>query len=151
MSFFFSSRRRHTRSCLVSWARRCVQETDYLHLYLEKQRKQKKKKNALNRKKFFFLSNQYYQLLSKQNCYIKNILVSLQEKNIYIYNKYTNHSSLILECHIFVQFAKKKYIYKQTYIYISVSYTHLTLPTICSVYIQVVAVPLKKKIMNVLL
>eukprot|EP01016_Furgasonia_blochmanni_P042298 TRINITY_DN5602_c0_g1_i1.p1 TRINITY_DN5602_c0_g1~~TRINITY_DN5602_c0_g1_i1.p1 ORF type:complete len:159 (-),score=37.09 TRINITY_DN5602_c0_g1_i1:161-637(-) len=26
--FFFSSRRRHTRSCLVSWARRCVQETD---------------------------------------------------------------------------------------------------------------------------
>eukprot|EP00825_Cyclidium_porcatum_P011037 TRINITY_DN15643_c0_g1_i1.p4 TRINITY_DN15643_c0_g1~~TRINITY_DN15643_c0_g1_i1.p4 ORF type:complete len:104 (-),score=12.57 TRINITY_DN15643_c0_g1_i1:788-1099(-) len=26
-SFFFSSRRRHTRSCLVSWARRCVQET----------------------------------------------------------------------------------------------------------------------------
>eukprot|EP01016_Furgasonia_blochmanni_P006194 TRINITY_DN12475_c0_g1_i3.p1 TRINITY_DN12475_c0_g1~~TRINITY_DN12475_c0_g1_i3.p1 ORF type:complete len:129 (-),score=21.27 TRINITY_DN12475_c0_g1_i3:275-661(-) len=25
--FFFSSRRRHTRSCLVSWARRCVQET----------------------------------------------------------------------------------------------------------------------------
>jgi len=22
--FFFSSRRRHTRSCLVSWARRCV-------------------------------------------------------------------------------------------------------------------------------
>eukprot|EP01016_Furgasonia_blochmanni_P031897 TRINITY_DN3292_c0_g1_i5.p1 TRINITY_DN3292_c0_g1~~TRINITY_DN3292_c0_g1_i5.p1 ORF type:complete len:310 (-),score=75.82 TRINITY_DN3292_c0_g1_i5:459-1388(-) len=36
--FFFSSRRRHTRSCLVSWARRCVQETgvkidkrDFLH------------------------------------------------------------------------------------------------------------------------
>eukprot|EP00825_Cyclidium_porcatum_P044211 TRINITY_DN6417_c0_g1_i4.p1 TRINITY_DN6417_c0_g1~~TRINITY_DN6417_c0_g1_i4.p1 ORF type:complete len:192 (-),score=42.93 TRINITY_DN6417_c0_g1_i4:44-619(-) len=27
--FFFSSRRRHTRSCLVSWARRCVQETGY--------------------------------------------------------------------------------------------------------------------------
>eukprot|EP00825_Cyclidium_porcatum_P038380 TRINITY_DN4439_c0_g1_i1.p3 TRINITY_DN4439_c0_g1~~TRINITY_DN4439_c0_g1_i1.p3 ORF type:complete len:104 (-),score=1.00 TRINITY_DN4439_c0_g1_i1:137-448(-) len=27
MYFFFSSRRRHTRSCLVSWARRCVQET----------------------------------------------------------------------------------------------------------------------------
>eukprot|EP01016_Furgasonia_blochmanni_P042388 TRINITY_DN5623_c0_g1_i5.p2 TRINITY_DN5623_c0_g1~~TRINITY_DN5623_c0_g1_i5.p2 ORF type:complete len:199 (-),score=50.17 TRINITY_DN5623_c0_g1_i5:138-734(-) len=27
--FFFSSRRRHTRSCLVSWARRCVQETAY--------------------------------------------------------------------------------------------------------------------------
>eukprot|EP00825_Cyclidium_porcatum_P022096 TRINITY_DN24424_c0_g1_i1.p1 TRINITY_DN24424_c0_g1~~TRINITY_DN24424_c0_g1_i1.p1 ORF type:complete len:104 (+),score=19.68 TRINITY_DN24424_c0_g1_i1:26-337(+) len=27
MVFFFSSRRRHTRSCLVSWARRCVQET----------------------------------------------------------------------------------------------------------------------------
>eukprot|EP01016_Furgasonia_blochmanni_P055283 TRINITY_DN9221_c0_g1_i3.p1 TRINITY_DN9221_c0_g1~~TRINITY_DN9221_c0_g1_i3.p1 ORF type:complete len:559 (-),score=115.22 TRINITY_DN9221_c0_g1_i3:468-2144(-) len=27
MDFFFSSRRRHTRSCLVSWARRCVQET----------------------------------------------------------------------------------------------------------------------------
>eukprot|EP00825_Cyclidium_porcatum_P014070 TRINITY_DN17500_c0_g1_i1.p1 TRINITY_DN17500_c0_g1~~TRINITY_DN17500_c0_g1_i1.p1 ORF type:complete len:359 (-),score=44.07 TRINITY_DN17500_c0_g1_i1:2-1078(-) len=26
--FFFSSRRRHTRSCLVSWARRCVQETE---------------------------------------------------------------------------------------------------------------------------
>eukprot|EP01016_Furgasonia_blochmanni_P053554 TRINITY_DN8672_c0_g1_i12.p1 TRINITY_DN8672_c0_g1~~TRINITY_DN8672_c0_g1_i12.p1 ORF type:complete len:136 (-),score=25.29 TRINITY_DN8672_c0_g1_i12:106-513(-) len=26
-NFFFSSRRRHTRSCLVSWARRCVQET----------------------------------------------------------------------------------------------------------------------------
>src|SRR5450756_447737 len=25
--FFFSSRRRHTRSCLVSWARRCVYET----------------------------------------------------------------------------------------------------------------------------
>ena len=23
-AFFFSSRRRHTRSCLVSWARRCV-------------------------------------------------------------------------------------------------------------------------------
>ena len=23
-NFFFSSRRRHTRSCLVSWARRCV-------------------------------------------------------------------------------------------------------------------------------
>eukprot|EP00825_Cyclidium_porcatum_P044521 TRINITY_DN6556_c0_g1_i1.p1 TRINITY_DN6556_c0_g1~~TRINITY_DN6556_c0_g1_i1.p1 ORF type:complete len:241 (-),score=50.46 TRINITY_DN6556_c0_g1_i1:706-1428(-) len=28
--FFFSSRRRHTRSCLVSWARRCVQETDHM-------------------------------------------------------------------------------------------------------------------------
>eukprot|EP01016_Furgasonia_blochmanni_P048507 TRINITY_DN7233_c0_g1_i7.p1 TRINITY_DN7233_c0_g1~~TRINITY_DN7233_c0_g1_i7.p1 ORF type:complete len:509 (+),score=42.20 TRINITY_DN7233_c0_g1_i7:16-1542(+) len=28
--FFFSSRRRHTRSCLVSWARRCVQETDLM-------------------------------------------------------------------------------------------------------------------------
>eukprot|EP01016_Furgasonia_blochmanni_P039565 TRINITY_DN4936_c0_g1_i1.p3 TRINITY_DN4936_c0_g1~~TRINITY_DN4936_c0_g1_i1.p3 ORF type:complete len:248 (+),score=49.93 TRINITY_DN4936_c0_g1_i1:112-855(+) len=27
VAFFFSSRRRHTRSCLVSWARRCVQET----------------------------------------------------------------------------------------------------------------------------
>ena len=24
IAFFFSSRRRHTRSCLVSWARRCV-------------------------------------------------------------------------------------------------------------------------------
>jgi len=23
-NLFFSSRRRHTRSCLVSWARRCV-------------------------------------------------------------------------------------------------------------------------------
>eukprot|EP00825_Cyclidium_porcatum_P026717 TRINITY_DN28722_c0_g1_i1.p2 TRINITY_DN28722_c0_g1~~TRINITY_DN28722_c0_g1_i1.p2 ORF type:complete len:159 (+),score=15.33 TRINITY_DN28722_c0_g1_i1:75-551(+) len=29
--FFFSSRRRHTRSCLVSWARRCVQETGYIN------------------------------------------------------------------------------------------------------------------------
>eukprot|EP01016_Furgasonia_blochmanni_P032922 TRINITY_DN3406_c0_g1_i2.p1 TRINITY_DN3406_c0_g1~~TRINITY_DN3406_c0_g1_i2.p1 ORF type:complete len:359 (-),score=79.84 TRINITY_DN3406_c0_g1_i2:388-1464(-) len=32
-SFFFSSRRRHTRSCLVSWARRCVQETGTWGLY----------------------------------------------------------------------------------------------------------------------
>eukprot|EP00825_Cyclidium_porcatum_P002561 TRINITY_DN11185_c0_g1_i2.p2 TRINITY_DN11185_c0_g1~~TRINITY_DN11185_c0_g1_i2.p2 ORF type:complete len:145 (+),score=36.04 TRINITY_DN11185_c0_g1_i2:3-437(+) len=32
--FFFSSRRRHTRSCLVSWARRCVQETDLRDLSL---------------------------------------------------------------------------------------------------------------------
>eukprot|EP00825_Cyclidium_porcatum_P041851 TRINITY_DN5572_c0_g1_i2.p1 TRINITY_DN5572_c0_g1~~TRINITY_DN5572_c0_g1_i2.p1 ORF type:complete len:210 (+),score=16.79 TRINITY_DN5572_c0_g1_i2:14-643(+) len=30
MCVFFSSRRRHTRSCLVSWARRCVQETDVI-------------------------------------------------------------------------------------------------------------------------
>eukprot|EP00825_Cyclidium_porcatum_P027169 TRINITY_DN29220_c0_g1_i2.p3 TRINITY_DN29220_c0_g1~~TRINITY_DN29220_c0_g1_i2.p3 ORF type:complete len:118 (-),score=24.62 TRINITY_DN29220_c0_g1_i2:70-423(-) len=36
--FFFSSRRRHTRSCLVSWARRCVQKT--------KQEQYKKKKHA---------------------------------------------------------------------------------------------------------
>eukprot|EP00831_Metopus_contortus_P048504 TRINITY_DN39615_c0_g1_i1.p3 TRINITY_DN39615_c0_g1~~TRINITY_DN39615_c0_g1_i1.p3 ORF type:complete len:101 (+),score=31.43 TRINITY_DN39615_c0_g1_i1:126-428(+) len=28
ISFFFSSRRRHTRCREVSWARRCVQETD---------------------------------------------------------------------------------------------------------------------------
>eukprot|EP00831_Metopus_contortus_P068518 TRINITY_DN61288_c0_g1_i1.p2 TRINITY_DN61288_c0_g1~~TRINITY_DN61288_c0_g1_i1.p2 ORF type:complete len:103 (-),score=19.32 TRINITY_DN61288_c0_g1_i1:211-519(-) len=29
--FFFSSRRRHTRCREVSWARRCVQETDEEH------------------------------------------------------------------------------------------------------------------------
>eukprot|EP00825_Cyclidium_porcatum_P028982 TRINITY_DN31084_c0_g1_i1.p1 TRINITY_DN31084_c0_g1~~TRINITY_DN31084_c0_g1_i1.p1 ORF type:complete len:225 (-),score=35.15 TRINITY_DN31084_c0_g1_i1:52-726(-) len=38
--FFFSSRRRHTRSCLVSWARRCVQETD------NKSKKRKMKKQS---------------------------------------------------------------------------------------------------------
>eukprot|EP01015_Nassula_variabilis_P006043 TRINITY_DN1459_c0_g1_i11.p1 TRINITY_DN1459_c0_g1~~TRINITY_DN1459_c0_g1_i11.p1 ORF type:complete len:167 (-),score=49.07 TRINITY_DN1459_c0_g1_i11:124-624(-) len=32
--FFFSSRRRHTRFLPVSWARRCVQETDVLALLL---------------------------------------------------------------------------------------------------------------------
>eukprot|EP01016_Furgasonia_blochmanni_P051409 TRINITY_DN808_c0_g5_i1.p1 TRINITY_DN808_c0_g5~~TRINITY_DN808_c0_g5_i1.p1 ORF type:complete len:163 (-),score=38.61 TRINITY_DN808_c0_g5_i1:114-602(-) len=40
MCFFFSSRRRHTRSCLVSWARRCVQETginaEYMGNYISK-------------------------------------------------------------------------------------------------------------------
>eukprot|EP00831_Metopus_contortus_P079281 TRINITY_DN7856_c0_g2_i2.p4 TRINITY_DN7856_c0_g2~~TRINITY_DN7856_c0_g2_i2.p4 ORF type:complete len:119 (-),score=23.88 TRINITY_DN7856_c0_g2_i2:415-771(-) len=30
--FFFSSRRRHTRCREVSWARRCVQETEKKHL-----------------------------------------------------------------------------------------------------------------------
>eukprot|EP00831_Metopus_contortus_P034384 TRINITY_DN27419_c0_g1_i3.p3 TRINITY_DN27419_c0_g1~~TRINITY_DN27419_c0_g1_i3.p3 ORF type:complete len:146 (-),score=41.75 TRINITY_DN27419_c0_g1_i3:226-663(-) len=31
--FFFSSRRRHTRCREVSWARRCVQETDVYHYF----------------------------------------------------------------------------------------------------------------------
>ena len=30
-SCFFSSRRRHTRSSTVSWARRCVEETGSMH------------------------------------------------------------------------------------------------------------------------
>eukprot|EP01016_Furgasonia_blochmanni_P025145 TRINITY_DN270_c0_g1_i1.p1 TRINITY_DN270_c0_g1~~TRINITY_DN270_c0_g1_i1.p1 ORF type:complete len:217 (+),score=59.71 TRINITY_DN270_c0_g1_i1:3-653(+) len=56
--FFFSSRRRHTRSCLVSWARRCVQETginaEYMGSVKVKSQQRKSKGKAKRRRIMVF-------------------------------------------------------------------------------------------------
>eukprot|EP01015_Nassula_variabilis_P019012 TRINITY_DN3170_c0_g1_i7.p3 TRINITY_DN3170_c0_g1~~TRINITY_DN3170_c0_g1_i7.p3 ORF type:complete len:101 (-),score=47.92 TRINITY_DN3170_c0_g1_i7:35-337(-) len=42
--FFFSSRRRHTRCSGVSWARRCVQETDQRRVHGEQEQQKEQPK-----------------------------------------------------------------------------------------------------------
>eukprot|EP00825_Cyclidium_porcatum_P027445 TRINITY_DN29518_c0_g1_i1.p2 TRINITY_DN29518_c0_g1~~TRINITY_DN29518_c0_g1_i1.p2 ORF type:complete len:140 (-),score=42.14 TRINITY_DN29518_c0_g1_i1:87-506(-) len=127
--FFFSSRRRHTRSCLVSWARRCVQETVF---QLLKQGTSFKGKEVKNLQKVFSEENEaefMEKKIRKQSKEIEDITnLQLQKFNESDSASEDNYESLV---------AKNNSN--------TVSYTHLTLPTICSVQISVVAVSLKKK------
>eukprot|EP00831_Metopus_contortus_P076451 TRINITY_DN70587_c0_g1_i1.p2 TRINITY_DN70587_c0_g1~~TRINITY_DN70587_c0_g1_i1.p2 ORF type:complete len:149 (-),score=22.51 TRINITY_DN70587_c0_g1_i1:68-514(-) len=113
--FFFSSRRRHTRCREVSWARRCVQETEYvpsipISLYC---------RYSLEATVFFSIPSAIYTVpLSAV------LLQPRQQVHIDVFD-------LITSCPMYSAL-------------IPVSYTHLTLPTILLVQISVVAVSLKK-------
>eukprot|EP00831_Metopus_contortus_P021247 TRINITY_DN19462_c0_g1_i2.p1 TRINITY_DN19462_c0_g1~~TRINITY_DN19462_c0_g1_i2.p1 ORF type:complete len:160 (+),score=34.04 TRINITY_DN19462_c0_g1_i2:116-595(+) len=132
--FFFSSRRRHTRCREVSWARRCVQETasvsrTLLHnisAFLASSRR------SCNSGRTLLLSFASYPQNSQQAS-SSSILVSIS----------------FLLCIVSITYSKvtSKGDFSGTPKQSSptVSYTHLTLPTILLVQISVVAVSLKKK------
>eukprot|EP00831_Metopus_contortus_P037569 TRINITY_DN29594_c0_g1_i1.p1 TRINITY_DN29594_c0_g1~~TRINITY_DN29594_c0_g1_i1.p1 ORF type:complete len:159 (-),score=24.58 TRINITY_DN29594_c0_g1_i1:10-486(-) len=113
--FFFSSRRRHTRCREVSWARRCVQETG-----LQQRSTVETTQNHTGLHRCFTLVFQSLVAAGFAKVYSRwSILHSITDQN-----------SQILSHVLCVD---------------TVSYTHLTLPTILLVQISVVAVSLKKK------
>eukprot|EP00831_Metopus_contortus_P077290 TRINITY_DN7215_c0_g1_i3.p1 TRINITY_DN7215_c0_g1~~TRINITY_DN7215_c0_g1_i3.p1 ORF type:complete len:141 (+),score=47.49 TRINITY_DN7215_c0_g1_i3:76-498(+) len=124
--FFFSSRRRHTRCREVSWARRCVQETVSTQSTWVG-------KNNNNNCRIYFCYRHVGWIYNDGN------LSSLCRKGMLQLQAIFNILHLLhgfFHLHIFAL---------HHHHLISVSYTHLTLPTILLVQISVVAVSLKKK------
>eukprot|EP00825_Cyclidium_porcatum_P010117 TRINITY_DN15188_c0_g1_i4.p2 TRINITY_DN15188_c0_g1~~TRINITY_DN15188_c0_g1_i4.p2 ORF type:complete len:132 (-),score=16.03 TRINITY_DN15188_c0_g1_i4:64-459(-) len=121
--FFFSSRRRHTRSCLVSWARRCVQETV----------------SSFNYSK---ISWNIYILQVLFILYIVAAFSPIRDRSFQLL-RYLDFSFFWLFKEVIIK--RIIYCFCKSYSHWTVSYTHLTLPTICSVQISVVAGSLKKK------
>eukprot|EP00831_Metopus_contortus_P064418 TRINITY_DN5766_c0_g1_i2.p2 TRINITY_DN5766_c0_g1~~TRINITY_DN5766_c0_g1_i2.p2 ORF type:complete len:183 (-),score=41.99 TRINITY_DN5766_c0_g1_i2:17-565(-) len=143
--FFFSSRRRHTRCREVSWARRCVQETDLVQFHFLFHQK-------VIMYFYYFLLKFLLNSLHEMKKYLMNFeySVHLLYPQIF-YQKYISHYPLLLEYEIhFAQPVLKVLLFLIQLFFLpmysaSVSYTHLTLPTILLVQISVVAVSLKKK------
>eukprot|EP00831_Metopus_contortus_P020074 TRINITY_DN1878_c0_g1_i5.p1 TRINITY_DN1878_c0_g1~~TRINITY_DN1878_c0_g1_i5.p1 ORF type:complete len:144 (-),score=38.30 TRINITY_DN1878_c0_g1_i5:11-442(-) len=117
--FFFSSRRRHTRCREVSWARRCVQETD---LQVE---------GIICGEQHVLLQSGIH--LSVQVKVLWFIIFMLLKQHVICLGQ-SMVDSIIYIFKLQLQMELQP-----------VSYTHLTLPTILLVQISVVAVSLKKK------
>eukprot|EP00828_Plagiopyla_frontata_P037993 TRINITY_DN4984_c0_g1_i1.p1 TRINITY_DN4984_c0_g1~~TRINITY_DN4984_c0_g1_i1.p1 ORF type:complete len:177 (+),score=38.50 TRINITY_DN4984_c0_g1_i1:2-532(+) len=160
----FSSRRLHTRFLPVSWARRCVQETDIKFL-------QEKIKNLENH------NDHLQQKLSQLNAGLKQkktaqsqlpsqleaLQQELKQKTNYISELETMNAELKHKVNEWelqfqqlqeqlelndsqVRADKSRYFYQMLEVQqLPVSYTHLTLPTKRIVQISVVGVSLKKK------
>eukprot|EP00831_Metopus_contortus_P072058 TRINITY_DN65804_c0_g1_i1.p2 TRINITY_DN65804_c0_g1~~TRINITY_DN65804_c0_g1_i1.p2 ORF type:complete len:219 (-),score=48.64 TRINITY_DN65804_c0_g1_i1:7-663(-) len=171
--FFFSSRRRHTRCREVSWARRCVQETALItaltaiitvigSIYVnqsisaENTRNQrlveirKMKQDYYHRFTESFMLRMAYILnqnstefkeADKTFCIEKNRLPLYASQEIVEYvDEVASGKNLTADFKTLFELIRKD-LNDDT----SVSYTHLTLPTILLVQISVVAVSLKKK------
>eukprot|EP00831_Metopus_contortus_P077288 TRINITY_DN7215_c0_g1_i1.p1 TRINITY_DN7215_c0_g1~~TRINITY_DN7215_c0_g1_i1.p1 ORF type:complete len:164 (+),score=41.89 TRINITY_DN7215_c0_g1_i1:76-567(+) len=147
--FFFSSRRRHTRCREVSWARRCVQETglqwlcNISRIYL-----------VPNSPLHFFFSKYFRCNLARyysHDCEHSHCF-GFSRWIFYGSAESIDHRKRMLSMQIFLSVLHLLHGFFHLHIFalhhhhlISVSYTHLTLPTILLVQISVVAVSLKKK------
>eukprot|EP00831_Metopus_contortus_P032421 TRINITY_DN26199_c0_g1_i6.p2 TRINITY_DN26199_c0_g1~~TRINITY_DN26199_c0_g1_i6.p2 ORF type:complete len:149 (-),score=41.34 TRINITY_DN26199_c0_g1_i6:23-469(-) len=122
--FFFSSRRRHTRCREVSWARRCVQETD-----------------TRGHTPFDVASDPEVKQFTSKAISVKNCMICDKKFDFIQVRHYCT------KCQKYVcKNCCEKMIMDETIESLeTVSYTHLTLPTILLVQISVVAVSLKKK------
>eukprot|EP00831_Metopus_contortus_P075846 TRINITY_DN69726_c0_g1_i1.p2 TRINITY_DN69726_c0_g1~~TRINITY_DN69726_c0_g1_i1.p2 ORF type:complete len:159 (-),score=49.13 TRINITY_DN69726_c0_g1_i1:41-517(-) len=139
--FFFSSRRRHTRCREVSWARRCVQETDQRRVHGHKINLTN---NNMNQSEVFFLQ-------PNDLVYIPPTKLKMRSENESSYALVLSTiSTLLIILTLIKQQTLKQGKMEKIEDILSridshpVSYTHLTLPTILLVQISVVAVSLKK-------
>eukprot|EP00831_Metopus_contortus_P064422 TRINITY_DN57673_c0_g1_i1.p1 TRINITY_DN57673_c0_g1~~TRINITY_DN57673_c0_g1_i1.p1 ORF type:complete len:199 (+),score=29.05 TRINITY_DN57673_c0_g1_i1:16-612(+) len=156
--FFFSSRRRHTRCREVSWARRCVQETGtaliwtlvrslsgmttYVNFKSTGAKKSCVAVFAFER--FFIIMTANMILQMTLSC--KIFVTSIYRTCVWLF------PSVNPDMRFQVPFFCKRFITARVWTLkrllpsmCTVSYTHLTLPTILLVQISVVAVSLKKK------
>eukprot|EP00825_Cyclidium_porcatum_P003312 TRINITY_DN1153_c0_g1_i1.p2 TRINITY_DN1153_c0_g1~~TRINITY_DN1153_c0_g1_i1.p2 ORF type:complete len:188 (-),score=13.37 TRINITY_DN1153_c0_g1_i1:26-589(-) len=155
--FFFSSRRRHTRSCLVSWARRCVQETDTFFCCITSRRQRK------NPPRRVFCGQGAELLLHRAGVHAEQRIgrAPAHQPSCEGYDADVapdrqhagcggaNQAGAGNDTKDFVDTANicshGVFSVRLCVPHVPVSYTHLTLPTICSVQISVVAGSLKKK------